>query len=60
MNETAGEDGVVPRWNLWFTELYKSRLGLALKVSRGLHSEASEFQRIDVIETEEFGTALVL
>jgi len=45
---------------MWFTELNKERVGLTLKVSRVLYSVVSDFQRIDVIETEEFGKALVL
>nr|VFJ52542.1 MAG: spermidine synthase [Candidatus Kentron sp. FM]VFJ70063.1 MAG: spermidine synthase [Candidatus Kentron sp. FM]VFK09520.1 MAG: spermidine synthase [Candidatus Kentron sp. FM] len=47
-------------WNMWFTELNKEGAGLTLKVSRMLYSAVSDFQRIDVIETEEFGKALVL
>ncbi|MBT8419940.1 MAG: polyamine aminopropyltransferase [Gammaproteobacteria bacterium] len=47
-------------WNMWFTEFNKEGVGLTLKVSRVLHSAVSDFQRIDVIETEEFGKALVL
>jgi len=47
-------------WNMWFTEFNKEGAGLTLKVSRVLYSAVSDFQRIDVIETEEFGKALVL
>ncbi|HEC12555.1 MAG TPA: polyamine aminopropyltransferase [Acidiferrobacteraceae bacterium] len=47
-------------WNMWFTELHHQRVGLSLKVSRVLYSEYSDFQRIDVIDTEQFGRALVL
>ncbi|NOZ11181.1 MAG: polyamine aminopropyltransferase [Gammaproteobacteria bacterium] len=45
---------------MWFTELHHQRVGLSLKVSRVLYSEYSDFQRIDVIDTEQFGKALVL
>nr|VFJ45585.1 MAG: spermidine synthase [Candidatus Kentron sp. FW] len=47
-------------WNMWFTEFNKEGAGLTLKVSRVIYSAVSDFQRIDVIETEEFGRALVL
>nr|VFK66190.1 MAG: spermidine synthase [Candidatus Kentron sp. UNK]VFK71797.1 MAG: spermidine synthase [Candidatus Kentron sp. UNK] len=47
-------------WNMWFTELDKEGAGLSLKVSRVIYSTVSNFQRIDVMETEEFGKALVL
>nr|VFK49342.1 MAG: spermidine synthase [Candidatus Kentron sp. TC]VFK52485.1 MAG: spermidine synthase [Candidatus Kentron sp. TC]VFK64946.1 MAG: spermidine synthase [Candidatus Kentron sp. TC] len=47
-------------WNMWFTELDKEGAGLTLKISRVIYSTVSNFQRIDVIETEEFGKALVL
>lgn len=60
MNELVREESMENLWNMWFTELHKGRVGLALKVSRVLYSEVSDFQRIDVIETEQFGRALVL
>lgn len=60
MNYIVKEESMESLWNMWFTELHKGRAGLALKVSRVLYSEFSEFQRIDVIDTEEFGKALVL
>nr|VFJ47187.1 MAG: spermidine synthase [Candidatus Kentron sp. DK] len=45
----------------WFTELDKAGgVGLTLRVSRMLYSRMSDFQRIEVMETEEFGRALVL
>lgn len=60
MNELVREESMENLWNMWFTELHKGRAGLTLKVSRVLYSEVSDFQRIDVIETEQFGRALVL
>lgn len=60
MNELVREESMENLWNMWFTELHKGRVGLTLKVSRVLYSEVSDFQRIDVIETEQFGRALVL
>ncbi len=47
-------------WNVWFTELHQGMSGLTVKVRRLVESTTSEFQRIDVIETDEFGKALVL
>jgi len=47
-------------WNVWYTELHQGKSGLTFKVSRLIESTQSQFQRIDVIDTEEFGKALVL
>lgn len=60
MNDIVREDSMGNLWNMWFTELHQGRAGLALKVSRVLYSEISDFQRIDVIDTDEYGKALVL
>nr|VFK44061.1 MAG: spermidine synthase [Candidatus Kentron sp. SD]VFK49219.1 MAG: spermidine synthase [Candidatus Kentron sp. SD]VFK80812.1 MAG: spermidine synthase [Candidatus Kentron sp. SD] len=60
MNERIKSEFGPNLWNMWFTELNKEGVGLTLKVSRVIHSTVSDFQRIDVIETEEFGKALVL
>jgi len=54
------EESMEDLWNLWFTELHQGISGLTLKVSRVIESAESEFQRIEVIETDEFGKALVL
>jgi len=59
-DEYIREDSMEDLWNVWFTELHQGRSGLTFKVSRIVESTESEFQRIDVIETEEFGKALVL
>lgn len=60
MNEFVQEAPLESQGGLWFTELHRGRAGLTLKVSRMLYSENSDFQRIDVFETEEFGKVLVL
>ena len=60
MSELVREESMENLWNMWFTELHRERAGLTLKVSQVLYSKVSDFQRIDVIETEEFGRALVL
>jgi len=47
-------------WNVWFTELHLGNSGITVKVKRLLESTESKFQRIDVLETEDFGKILVL
>ncbi len=47
-------------WNLWFSELHKGHVGMTFKVKRILHSDQSRFQRIDVLDTHEFGRMLIL
>ncbi len=59
-DEYIREDSMDDLWNVWFTELHQGKSGLTFKVARIVESTESEFQRIDVIETEEFGKALVL
>lgn len=45
---------------LWYTERQTAGVALSCKVSRTLHSEQTPFQKLDVIETTEFGRMLVL
>ncbi|MEC2072810.1 polyamine aminopropyltransferase [Alkalihalophilus marmarensis] len=45
---------------LWFTEKQTERFGITAKIKRTLHSEKTDFQQLDVVETEEFGNMLVL
>ena len=45
---------------LWFTEQHTPNVRFSIKVDRQLFSEQSEFQRIDVFESEEFGRVLTL
>jgi hypothetical protein len=40
---------------LWFTEMHSDNVRFSIRVNRQLHSEQSEFQRIDVFESDEFG-----
>jgi spermidine synthase len=44
--------------SLWVEELHDDVLGLRYKVKRTLFSGESEFQRIDIVETEGFGRML--
>jgi len=47
-------------WNLWFSELVKGHVGMTYKVKKILYSGQSRFQRIDVLDTHEYGRMLVL
>jgi len=54
------EEGMEDLWNVWYSELHNHTSGLTLKVNRIVESLQSEFQRIDVIENDDFGKLLVL
>ena len=45
---------------LWFSELHTPNVKISIRVDRQLYSEQSEFQRIDVYESPEFGRFLTL
>lgn len=45
---------------LWFDEIYGGKIRFGLRVKRSLFQGRSEFQAVDVVETEEFGRALAL
>lgn len=45
---------------LWFSEQHTPNVKFSLKVDRQLFSETSEFQRIDIFDSAEFGRMLVL
>ena len=47
-------------WNVWFTELHQGMSGTTVKIKRLLESTHSKFQRIDILDTEEFGKMMVL
>jgi spermidine synthase len=46
--------------DLWFSEFHTPDVKLSVRVDKHLHSEQSEFQRIDVFESVEFGRILVI
>jgi spermidine synthase len=54
------EEGMRDLWNVWYTELHDGLSGLTVKVDRIIESRRSEFQRIDVLDTRDFGRMLVL
>ena len=45
---------------LWFTEQHTENVRFSIKVDKHLFSGQSEYQRIDVFESKEFGTVLTL
>lgn len=46
--------------DFWFSEPHTPNVKLSIRVERQLYSEESDFQRIDVFESPEFGRFLVL
>ncbi|GMA50825.1 polyamine aminopropyltransferase [Alicyclobacillus contaminans] len=48
------------RSELWFTERQNDNLEIGLRINKILHSEQTEYQSMDVVETEQYGTLLVL
>lgn len=59
-DEYITEEGMSDLWNVWYSELHNGLSGVTIKVDRLIESTESEFQRIDVIETKDFGKMLVL
>ena len=45
---------------LWFSELHTPNVKLSIRVDKQIYSGESEFQRIDVFESPEFGRFLTL
>lgn len=45
---------------LWYTEKQTDNFAISAKIKRTIHSEQTEYQKLDVIETEQFGNMLVL
>ena len=46
--------------HLWYSELHTPNVEFSIKVTKQLYCGQSEFQRIDVFDSEEFGRFLVL
>lgn len=44
----------------WFTEKQTEHFGITARVTKTLHSEKTDFQQLDVVETAEFGNMLLL
>ncbi|MCU9613338.1 spermidine synthase [Caldibacillus lycopersici] len=45
---------------LWFTEKQTEHFGITIRVNQTLHTEQTEFQKLDMVETEEWGNMLLL
>lgn len=45
---------------LWFTEMHTPNVKMSIRVDKQLYTDDSEFQRIDVFQSEEFGRFLTL
>lgn len=45
---------------LWYTEYQTKNFGITARIGKTLHSEQTDFQQLDVVETEQFGRMLVL
>ncbi|MTH54062.1 spermidine synthase [Bacillus mangrovi] len=45
---------------LWYTEKQTENFGITMKIKRTLHTEQTEFQHLEMVETEEFGNMLFL
>lgn len=54
------EHGMGDLWNVWYSELHNGISGLTIKVDRIIESKQSDFQRIDVLDSRDFGKMLVL
>lgn len=45
---------------IWFTEKQTENFGITMKINKTLHTEQTEFQKLDMVETEEWGNMLLL
>jgi spermidine synthase len=45
---------------LWYTEKQTKNFGITLKIKQTLHTEQTDFQYLEMVETEEFGNMLFL
>ena len=45
---------------IWFTEKQTDHFGITMKIKRTLHTEQTDFQKLDIVETEEWGKMLLL
>lgn len=48
------------KMELWYTEKQTEDFGITAKISETLYSEQTEFQQLDIIQTNQFGRMLVL
>lgn len=45
---------------IWFTEKQTEQLGITLKISQVLHQEQTAYQHLAMVETEQYGTMMLL
>jgi len=45
---------------LWYTEKHSENVGITIKVSKTLYSGESEFQKLEIVETPEYGRMMLL
>jgi len=45
---------------LWFTEKQTEDFGITAKINKTLHTEKTDFQKLDMVETAEWGNMLIL
>ncbi|KAB7670615.1 spermidine synthase [Bacillus sp. B1-b2] len=45
---------------IWFTEKQTDHFGITMKIKRTLHTEQTEFQKLEMVETAEWGNMLLL
>ncbi len=45
---------------LWYTEKQTKNFGITMKIKQTLHTEQTDFQKLEMVETEEFGNMLFL
>ena len=45
---------------LWFTEKQTENFGITMKINKTLHTEQTDFQMLEMVETAEFGNMLLL
>ena len=46
--------------DLWYTEEHSKDVRFSIKVNKQIYTKESKFQRIDILESEEFGKILTL
>lgn len=45
---------------IWFTEKQTEYFGITMKINKTLHTEQTKFQKLNIVETEEWGNMLLL
>ena len=49
---------MIPEMDYWFGELHTNNVKICIRINEQLFSDTSEFQRIDVFDSPEFGKFL--